>query len=139
MKCETNDPVLLHGNIHFSETPHIFICILNFRTPLSCNSSLKSHRSGHHRCSTKMLFLKILQYSQESTCVFNKVADLHNFLKTYYKIKRKTCQWFFLKPRVRKHANYVCFHKHCNIAEGTKQYVHFRRWTGLSAHTRTKN
>ena len=34
MKCETNGPVLLHRNIHFTETPHIYICILNFRTPL---------------------------------------------------------------------------------------------------------
>ena len=43
IKCETNGPVLLHRNIHFTETPHIYICILNFRTPLPpCNSSLKS-------------------------------------------------------------------------------------------------
>ena len=41
MKCETNGPVLLHRNIHFTEAPHIYICILNFRTPLPCNSSLK--------------------------------------------------------------------------------------------------
>ena len=42
IKCETNGPVLLHRNIHFTETPHIYICILNFRTPLFCNSWLKS-------------------------------------------------------------------------------------------------
>ena len=47
---------------------------------------LKCHRSSHHRCSAKKLFLKILQYSQENTCFFNKVAGLHNFLDTYYKI-----------------------------------------------------
>ena len=41
MKCETNGPVLLHRNIHFTKTPHIYICILNFRTLLPCNSSLK--------------------------------------------------------------------------------------------------
>ena len=34
MKCETNCPVLFHRNIHFTETPHIYICILSFRTPL---------------------------------------------------------------------------------------------------------
>ena len=104
MKCETNDLVLLHGNIHFTETPRIYMCILNFCTPLSCNSSLKSHRGSQHRCSVKKLVLKILPYSWENTCVFNKVASLHNFLK-------KTCKWFFLKPQVRKHASYVCFHK----------------------------
>ena len=42
IKCETNGPVLLHRNIHFTETPHIYICIQNFRTPLPCNCSLKS-------------------------------------------------------------------------------------------------
>ena len=41
IKWETNGPVLLHRNIHFTETPHIYICILNFHTPLPCNSSLK--------------------------------------------------------------------------------------------------
>ena len=40
MKCKTNGPVLLHRNIHFTKTPHIYICLLNFRTPLPCNSSL---------------------------------------------------------------------------------------------------
>ena len=95
MKCQTNDPVLLHENIHFSETPYIYIWILNFCTPLSCNSSLKSHRSSHHRCSTKKLLLKIFQYPQENTCVFNKVAGLHNFLETYYKIKRKLANGSF--------------------------------------------
>ena len=103
--------MLLHGNIHFSETPQIYICMLNFRAPLPCNSSLKSHRSRHFRCSTIKLFLKISQYSQENTCVFNKVAGLQNVLKTYYEIKKKTCEWFFLKPRAREHANYVHFHK----------------------------
>ena len=96
---------------------------------VSCNSSLKSHRSCHHRCSTKNLFLKILQNSQENTCVFNKVAVPHIFLETYYKIKKNPCKLFFLKPWAWKHANYVCFHKliHAtsNMAEGTKQYVHF--------------
>ena len=111
MKCQTNDTVLLHENIHFSETPYIYICILNFCTPLSCNSSIKSHRSSHYMCSTKKLLLKIFQYPQENTCVFNKAAGLHNFLVTYYKIKKKTCEWLFLKPRTRKHANYACFHK----------------------------
>ena len=47
-----------------------------------------------------------------------------------------------MKPRERKHANYVCFHKlilaTSNMAEGAKQYVHFHCWTGLSAHTRKK-
>ena len=38
MKCETNGPVLLHRKIF---EPHIYICILNFCTPLPCNSSLK--------------------------------------------------------------------------------------------------
>ena len=38
------------------------------------------------RCAAKKLFQKILQYSQENTCFFNKVAGLHNFLDTYYKI-----------------------------------------------------
>ena len=41
MKCETNPPVLLHRNIHFTKTPHIYICIPNFRIPMPCNSSLK--------------------------------------------------------------------------------------------------
>ena len=41
MKCERNDSVLLHRNIHFTETPHMCIYILNFCTPLRCNSSLK--------------------------------------------------------------------------------------------------
>ena len=41
MKCETNGRVLLHRNIHFTETPHSYICILNFHTPLPCNPSLK--------------------------------------------------------------------------------------------------
>ena len=41
MKCETNGPVLLHRNIHVTETLHIYICILNFRTPLPCNFSVK--------------------------------------------------------------------------------------------------
>ena len=44
---------------------------------------LKSHRSSHHRCSAKKLLLKILQYSQENTSFFNKVAGLHNFLDTH--------------------------------------------------------
>ena len=47
---------------------------------------LKCHRSSDHRCFAKKLLLKILQYSQENTCFFNKVAGLHNFLDTYYKI-----------------------------------------------------
>ena len=42
-----------------------------------------------------------------------------------------------------KHGNYLCFHKlilaTSNMAEGAKQYVHFRCWTGLGAHTRRKN
>ena len=143
MKWETNDPVLLHGNIHFSETPHIYICILNFRTPLSCNSSFKSHRSSHRKCSTKNLFVEILQFSQENTCVFNKVVRLHNFLETYYKIKKKTCEWFFLKLRARKHVYYVFFHKFIlatsNMVKRAKEYVHFRRWVRLNAHTRRKN
>ena len=108
--------MLLHGNIHFSETPQIYICMLNFRAPLPCNSSLKSHRSSHLRCSTIKLFLKISQYSQENTCVFNKVAGLQNVLKTYYETKKKTCEWFFLKPRAREHANYVHFHKSISAA-----------------------
>ena len=140
---QTTNPVLLHGNIHFSETPHIYKCMLNFCTLLSCNSLLKSHRSSHHRCSTKKLFLKFFQYSQANTCFFNKVAGLHNFLETYYRIKKKTCKWFFLKPHARKHANYACFHKlifaTSNMAERTKQYVHFHQWVGLSAHTRRTN
>ena len=75
---------------------------------------------------------------------FNKVSGLHNFLDTYYKITViRTCEWFFVKPRARKHVNYVCFHKlilaASNMAEGAKQYVHFRCWAGLSAHTRRKN
>ena len=53
----------------------------------------------------KKLFLKILWYSQEKACVFDKVAGLHNFLETYYKIKKKTCKWFFLKLWAQKHAN----------------------------------
>ena len=81
MKCQTNDTVLLHENIHFSETPYIYICILNFCTPLSCNSSIKSHRSSHYRCSTKKLLLKIFQYPQENTCVFNKAANYACFHK----------------------------------------------------------
>ena len=48
-----------------------------------------------------------------------------------------------MKPRARKHANYVCFHKlilaTSNMAEGAKKYEHFRCWVGLSAHTRRKN
>ena len=47
-----------------------------------------------------------------------------------------------MKPRAQKHANYVCFHKSIlatsNIAEGAKQYVHFRCWAGLRVHTRRK-
>ena len=47
-----------------------------------------------------------------------------------------------MKPRARKHANYACFHKlilaRSNMASGTKQYVHFRYWAGLIAHTRRK-
>ena len=140
MKCETNDPVLLDGNLHFSETPHIYICILNFRTPLSCNCSFKSHRSSHRKCSTKKLFLEILQYSQESICVLNKAAGLHNFLETYYKIKKNTCEQFFLKLRARKHAYYVFFHKlilaTSNMAERAKKYVPFRYWVHLNVHTR---
>ena len=42
-----------------------------------------------------------------------------------------------MKPRTRKHANYVCFRKLILVlsymAEGTKQYVYFRCWLGLSA------
>ena len=41
VKCEINVPVLLHWNIHFSETPHICIRIPDFRATLPCNSSLK--------------------------------------------------------------------------------------------------
>ena len=41
MECETNSPVWLYRNIHFTETPHIYICTPNFRTPLPWNSSLK--------------------------------------------------------------------------------------------------
>ena len=41
MTCERNGPVLLHRNIPFTETPHMYIYILNFCTPLCCNSSLK--------------------------------------------------------------------------------------------------
>ena len=41
MICETNGPMLLHRNIHFTKTPHIYICILNFRATLPSNSSLK--------------------------------------------------------------------------------------------------
>ena len=41
MKCKVNGPVLLHRNIHFTKTPHIYICILSFRNPLPCNSFLK--------------------------------------------------------------------------------------------------
>ena len=93
---QTTNPVMLHGNIHFSETTHIYKCILNFCTLLSCNFLLKSHRSSHHRCSTKKLFLKIFQYSQENTCVFNL---LQTYLETYYRIKKKTYKWFFLKPQ----------------------------------------
>ena len=48
-----------------------------------------------------------------------------------------------MKPRARKHANYVCFHililAISNMAEGAKQYVHFYCWAGLSAHKRRKN
>ena len=40
-----------------------------------------------------------------------------------------------MKPRARKHANYVCFHKlilaTSNMAERAKQYVHFRCWQAL--------
>ena len=110
---------------------------------LSCNSSIKSHRSSRHRCSTKKLFLKTSQYSQKKACDFNKVAGLHNFLETYYKTKKKTCEWFFLKPPAQKHANYVYFHRlifaTSNMIEGEKQCVHFCRWVGLSVHTRRKN
>ena len=53
--------LLLHGKTHFSKIPHgislvrlinIYIYLLNLCI-LSCNSSRKSHRSGHRRCSTK--------------------------------------------------------------------------------------
>ena len=94
-------------------------------------------------CSTKKLFLKISQYSQVNTCEFNKVVGLHNFSETYYKIKKKTWEWFFLKPRARKHAYYVCFHKLIlatrNMDYEQKHYVHFHRWVGLSADTRRNN
>ena len=113
------------------------------RLRLSCNSSLKSHRSSHHRWFTKKQFLKIFAIFTGNTCVFNKVAGLHKFLETYYKIKKKTWKWFFLKAQAWKHVNYVCLHKlilaTSNMAEGVKQYVHFRCWMGLSAHTRRKN
>ena len=105
---------------------------------------LKCHRSSHHRCSAKKLFLKILQYSQENTCFFNKVAGLHNFFRYLLQnySNKKTCKWFFVKPQARKHANDVCFHKlilaTSNMTERAKQYVHFCCWTGLSAHTRRK-
>ena len=36
----------------------IYIYLLNICTPLSCNSSLKSHRSSHQRCSLKRIVLK---------------------------------------------------------------------------------
>ena len=84
MKCKTNDSVaaweytFLWGTTYLHIWIHIYI--LNFCTPLSCNSSLKSHKSSHHRCFTKKVFLKILQYSQQNISVFNKVAGLHNFL-----------------------------------------------------------
>ena len=89
------------------------------------------------------MFLTIRQYSQGNTCVFNIVTGLHNFLENQDKIKNKTCKWFLQNAIARRHANYVCFHKlilaTSNMAEGAKQYVHFRRWEGLNAHTRIKN
>ena len=47
MKCKANSPVLLHRNIQFTETPHIYICTLNFHTPLPCNSSIKGRFPLH--------------------------------------------------------------------------------------------
>ena len=89
MKCKTNNPVLLHWNINFSDTQHIYKCILIFCTPLSCNSSLKSHRSSHHRCSTKKLLLKISQYSQETPLSLIKLHVFIIFLKPITKLNRK--------------------------------------------------
>ena len=67
--------LLLHRKMHFSEIAsgispikliNIYTYLLNFCI-LSCNSSLKSHRSNHPWWSIK----KALQYSQESTRAFN--------------------------------------------------------------------
>ena len=64
--------LLPQENTHFSETPRIKQCFLSwlpyqylYCTPLSCNSSVKSHRcscrcdSLIQRCSLKKLFLNI--------------------------------------------------------------------------------
>ena len=65
---------------YISKTPHMHMYNeFPYYTMVSCNSSLKSHRSCHHRCSTKKLFLKILQNSRENTCVFNKVASSSSY------------------------------------------------------------
>ena len=65
MKCRTNDSVaaweytFLWGTTYLHIWIHIYI--LNFCTPLSCNSSLKSHRSSHHRCKNLYLYKLYLQ------------------------------------------------------------------------------
>ena len=79
---ETDDLVEVAGKQTFLETPgvkrcffrlinlltFISICLLNFCTPLSCNSLLEIQRSSYQcdsliqRCSLKKLFLNILQY-----------------------------------------------------------------------------
>ena len=51
--------IYLWGTTYLHIWIHIYI--LNFCTPLSCNSSLKSHRSSHHRCKNLYLYKLYLQ------------------------------------------------------------------------------
>ena len=54
---------------------------------------LRSFRSSHNRCSVEKIFLKILQYSQEKTCVeslFSKVSSLQVVTGLQKKIFQET-------------------------------------------------
>ena len=82
IKCETNSPVLLHRNIHFTEAPHIYICILNFRTPLLCNSSLKSgfplgKLNGEFAAKFTWACASLFVYSLPGKIFFFKIGKLN--------------------------------------------------------------
>ena len=66
----------------------LYIYLLNFHTPFSCNSLLKSHRSSHQRCSIK-LFLKLVCYFLSNFYLFTKWQHFKNYEKCFFISSKK--------------------------------------------------